>query len=79
MNRLLAEGVKFLNAALAGIFVLVGTIAGGQRSEGYAIIGGVIGFAVAVMVCGLLALFIEIRSELIRIREALEKAEPRNR
>jgi uncharacterized protein YqgC (DUF456 family) len=38
-----------------------------------AVVGAVIGFFVALLACGVLALLIEIRSELIKIHEALER------
>jgi hypothetical protein len=75
MNRLLAGAIRFLNGFLAIIFVIVGAVAGAtfpQGSPTYALIGAIVGFVVALLACGLLALFIEIRTELIKIREALE-------
>jgi hypothetical protein len=76
MNKLLAGAIRFLNGFFAVLFVIVGAVAGAtfpQGSPTHALIGAIVGFVVALLACGLLALFIEIRTELIRIREALEK------
>jgi hypothetical protein len=78
MNKLLAEAVRLLNALFAIVFIAAGVL-GGVRAAfqhdapQYAIMGGLLGFAIALVICGLLALFIEIRSELIKIRETLEQ------
>lgn len=80
MNRILAGAVRFLNGFLALIFVMIGAVSGLYYPQGSienAIIGTIIGFVVALLACGLLALFIEIRSELIKIRETLAQGHNR--
>jgi hypothetical protein len=80
MNRLLAETVGVLNGLLAIVLIIIGMVVGAASTDfqrigiAGALLGGVIGFAVALFSCGLLALFIEMRSELIRIRTAVERA-----
>jgi hypothetical protein len=76
MNRLLAGAVRFLNGLLAVLMIAIGLVVGAgisQNSSAGALLGAIIGFAAALMVCGMLALFIEMRTELIRIRTALER------
>ena len=85
MNKVLAATIRFLNGFLALFLILMGGALGRQYSlmmglhgngldaSTGAIIGVIGGFVVAVVICGFLALFIEMRSELIRIREVLEK------
>ena len=87
MNKVLAATIRFLNGFLALFLVIIGGVMGrqyglvmGLHSNGLdastgAVVGVIGGFVAAVVICGFLALFIEMRSELIRIREALEKAE----
>ena len=85
MNKILAATIRFLNGFLALFLVVIGGVLGRQyglmiglhgngldASTG-AVIGVIGGFVAAVVICGFLALFIEMRSELIRIREVLEK------
>ena len=79
MNRLLAGTVRLLNGFLAVALVIIGLVAGAgtsQNSAAGALLGAIIGFIVALLACGMLALFIEMRTELIRIRTALERARP---
>jgi hypothetical protein len=81
MNKLLAEAVRFLNGFIALLFVLVGAIGGragvaaatGGSADGGMILGAILGFIAAVLVCGVLATFIEIRNELVAIRSALQR------
>jgi hypothetical protein len=75
MNKVLAGAIRFLNGFIAIILVIVGAVVGAtfpQGSPTYALIGAIVGFVIALLACGLLALFIEIRTELIKIREVLE-------
>ncbi|MDE8344095.1 MAG: hypothetical protein POG24_09780 [Acidocella sp.] len=79
MNKLLASLVSLLNGLLAISFVIVGGVSGeilgfkygGQTLD--TLMGLVAGLVVAIIFCGLLALFIDMRRELIHIRKALEK------
>lgn len=88
MNSLLASIVGFLNGLLALIFIICGAVVGLNFDSimaeylGYpyssfgnygVILGLIIGFIFAVLFCGLLALFISMRKELIAIRRLLDK------
>ena len=84
MNKVLAATIRFLNGFLAIFIIAACAIAGrqygavmGLHGNGLdattgLVVGLVVGFVAAVVVCGFLALFIEMRSELIKIREVLE-------
>ncbi len=77
MNRLLAGTVRFLNGLLGIILVIAGAVVGTAFSHAFGfVLGGLLGLILAAIVCGFLALVIEIRSELVRIREALERTDP---
>ena len=85
MNKILAATIRFLNGFLALFIIAACGIAGrqygavmGLHGNGLdatmgLVVGLVVGFVAAVVVCGFLALFIEMRSELIRIRELLAR------
>ena len=85
MNKILAATIRFLNGFLALFIIATCAIAGrqygavmGLHGNGLdatmgLVVGLVVGFVAAVVVCGFLALFIEMRSELIRIRELLAR------
>jgi len=87
MNKVLAATIRFLNGFLALFIVAACGIAGrqygvmmGLHGNGVdattgLVAGLFVGFVAAIVICGFLALFIEMRSELIKIREFLEKAE----
>jgi DNA integrity scanning protein DisA with diadenylate cyclase activity len=78
MNRLLAGTVRFLNGLLAIILVIAGAVVGSVYSHALGfVLGGISGLVLAAIICGFLALVIEIRSELVRIREALERINTR--
>jgi len=74
MNKVLASALSFLNGLLAFGLVMGGTIAGAYFYEGRPkglILGYLAGSFAAVVVCGFLALIIEIRNELVLIRTSL--------
>ena len=74
MNSLLANTIGVLNGLLALFFVIVGALIGQSQLEGMGLIVGlVLGFILAVVVCGILAIFISMRDELIEIRKLLNK------
>ena len=85
MNKVLAATIRFLNGFLALFIIAACAFAGrqygavmGLHSNGLdstlgLVAGLFVGFVAAVVVCGFLALFIEMRSELIRIRELLAR------
>lgn len=78
MNRLLAGTVRFLNGLLAIVLVVAGAVVGSVYVHAVGFIaGGILGLILAAIICGFLALVIEIRSEIVRIREALERSNPR--
>ena len=70
----MAGAVGFLNGALAIILVVAGALFGGATGHAFGVVFGlIIGFVVALVACGLLALVIDLRNELIKIRVALER------
>ncbi len=73
MNRMLANGLSALNVLLAVAFIGIGALVGLSRLGGLGVlIGGVGGAALAVVVCGLLAVFLDMRGELIAIRKGTD-------
>lgn len=74
MNRFLASALSVGNALLAWVIILVSTLVGGLNED----FGGLVGFLgglvvggmLAILVCGALALLIDIRNSL---RELCEK------
>ena len=78
MNKLLAGSLSILNALLAVAFVVAGAIAGYLRFGDDPLpiwLGGGVGLVVAVVFCGLLAVFLDMRSELIELRKAAATAQ----
>ena len=74
MNSLLANTIGLLNGLLALFFIIAGALIGQSQLEGMGLIVGlVVGFILAVVVCGILAIFISMRDELIEIRKLLNK------
>ena len=74
MNKFLARIVGFLNGLLALLIILSGAAIGADQVGGGSaglFLALIVGIVAAGVVCGLLAIFIEIRSELVKIRIAL--------
>lgn len=72
MNKFLASTVAWMNAILAIFIVVAGVAAGGNAYGGEgAVLGAIAGIVVAVLICGLLALVVDIRNELVLIRNEL--------
>ena len=71
MNRFLANVIGAANSAIAFIIIGAGTLVGLTRGPDGALLGFVVGFVVALLVCGLLALVIDMHNELVLIRKAL--------
>ena len=76
INNLLARSIVSLNAILALVMVVLGSIvgiAGGVAFLGplALIVGPVIGIAAAIAVCGVLAVLLDLRGILIEVRDAL--------
>ena len=81
MNNLLASSIGFFNGLLALIFIISGAAAAYSLPPYYhnsdpvlnALLGSAVGLIFAILVCGVLALFISMRNELILIRRILDK------
>ena len=74
MNRFLAGAVGVLNGAIAIILIVAGGVVGGATNNIFGFVLGITaGFIVALIACGLLALVIDMHSELTKIRMALER------
>lgn len=77
MNHFLASIVGFLNGLLALILIIggaaIGSLLENQFNINGVVIGLIAGVILAVVVCGLLAIFISIRNELILIRRLLSE------
>ena len=78
MNHLLASIVGLLNGLLAMVIIgsggVLGWNASGPQGDGKLVLFGLgLGFLVALFVCGILAVFISMRAELVEIRRLLEK------
>lgn len=77
MNWLMAEALRVLNALLAlliiGFGCLVGLKMAPAANSGVAILlGGLGGFIVAVLVCGILAVLLDIRDKLTQIARSAD-------
>ena len=81
MNSLLASIVGFLNGFLALLFIIGGAIIGDEYDpllEGFGLeglglpLGLIIGVILAIVVCGILAIFVSMRNELMAIRRLLD-------
>ena len=76
INNLIARSIVSLNAILAVALVVVGSIfgiAGGMAFLGplALIVGPFVGVAMAVTVCGLLAVLLDMRKILVEVRDEL--------
>ena len=80
MNSALADIIGFLNGLTAlGIIACGGVLGWNTYPQGdvkLTILGLGAGLLVALFVCGILAIFISMRAELIEIRELLERKPP---
>lgn len=78
MNRFLANAIGTINAIAAWVLILVPPIVGGvsNGAPGF-IVGLFLGFVSAVVLCGLLALLIDIRDSLRKIAGREEATESR--
>jgi hypothetical protein len=75
VNHFLARAVAVLNGLIAIILIGVGAFVGVfSRNPLGLILGVMAGFIAALVLCGILALAIQIHAELIKIRVALERA-----
>lgn len=76
INNLLARSIVSINAILAVVLAVGGTIfgiAGGMAFLGplALIVGPFMGVATAVVVCGLLAVLLDMRKVLVEVRDEL--------
>jgi hypothetical protein len=75
MNKMLSNIVGFLNGFLAVVFLIIGAAVGNQMDAelgGAGIIVGLfIGLVLSVIFCGVLAIFISMRDELVEIKGIL--------
>ena len=77
MNQLLAKSLGVLNGFIAFLLIPGGAFVGdlyapGPAFDSYVIIGSLIGFLLAVLFCGIVALFISIHGELQTIRTKMD-------
>jgi hypothetical protein len=75
MNKFLADSVAAMNAAMAMFFIVIGAVGGTQLGYPnnpvliFTLLGTVGGLLIAIVFCGFIAVLVEIREELIRIRK----------
>ena len=82
INRWLADSVSAVNAIIAILVVVFFTLAGGRLADNVpgigfvlgCIFGGAAGAVVAVAVCGVLAVLIDIRSALADVLDASRRS-----
>jgi hypothetical protein len=74
MNRALADAVGFLNGFLAIVLVVAGALTGAALGgAGWAVLGFFVGNLVAIIVCGFVAVAIDIRNTLRSIHDHLTR------
>jgi len=74
VNHFLARAVAVLNGLIAIILIGIGTFVGAfSRNPLGLVLGAIAGFIAALVLCGVLALAIQIHAELLKIRVALER------
>lgn len=84
MNRLLAQSLNALNGVIAVLIVIIGAAAGFYGTMGSPvglILGGIAGFLVAVLACGVIAYLALIERHLARLAgngESATRAPPRD-
>ena len=74
MNKYLADSLTALNLVIA-ILIILSCAFVGMRNGGFIgfVVGGSVGFLLASMICGTYALLIDIRNEVVRLNESLDK------
>ena len=74
MNKLLADSLAGLNLVIAILVILSCACVGmGDSSFIGFVVGGAVGCLLASMICGTFALLIDIRNEVVRLNESLDK------
>lgn len=73
MNKFLADALSLLNAILAILITLGGGVISFVIADANEVLAGIFGlaggFLAAVLICGLLALLIQIKDELVLLNE----------
>jgi hypothetical protein len=78
MNKFLASGLATMNAFVAFILIVAGALGGLAQAGVPGLFVGLLGAGVlSVILCGILAIFIQMHEELILIREALQRTPPK--
>jgi hypothetical protein len=66
MNKFLSEGLSLINSFLAILITLFGGVFGLSFGGAIGVLAGLVGgFMVATLVCGIIAVFLDIRDELV--------------
>ena len=74
MNKYLADSLTALNLVIAILVILSCAFVGmGNSSFIGFVVGGAVGCLLASMICGTFALLIDIRNEVVRLNESLDK------
>ena len=77
MNGFLASILGYMNAFIALFLILGGGAVGSQFDDKFSggglIVGLIVGVVLSVIICGVLAIFISMRRELMVIRRLLEE------
>ena len=77
MNSFLASILGYMNAFIALFLILGGGAVGSQFDDKFSggglIVGLIVGVVLAAIICGVLAIFISMRRELMVIRRLLEE------
>ena len=75
MNKYLADSLAGLNLVLAILVILTSAFVSAEATGSFIgfVVGGAVGFLLASMICGTFALLIDIRNEVVRLNESLDK------
>ena len=75
MNKYLADSLAGLNLVLAILVILASAFVSAEATSSFIgfVVGGAVGFLLASMICGTFALLIDIRNEVVRLNESLDK------
>ena len=75
MNKYLADSLAGLNLILAILVILTSAFVSAEATGSFIgfVVGGAVVFLLASMICGTFALLIDIRNEVVRLNESLDK------
>jgi len=77
MNSFLADVVGFVNGLLGFLIIAFGAVLGYSAAEGVGLLlGALAGLIAAVLVCGALAILIDIRNKLVQISTRVNERSP---